>query len=325
MRIRVAVPDGLTEDEEASVINHALETNATATEPLVANGRVPTAEEAIAEGRVHWRPEAPGDEHFDPANLVLKRGHGDCDDLAPWHAASLRVTGEDPEAFPLVYKSGRNTWHAVVQRSDGSIDDPSRWAGMGRKVVGVGHAALWRPMFLHRDGSPAVGVAAHPWCGGWAARVDAPWVSGGDEIPVAYSSIVTSRSRRRAVVGALGACMGVLDAPDELTRLRLAALRELLCGTSPRVVGEALAAEGLDRETIGDLFGSILPAAGGLMGGPLGSLAGGAAASLLGGGGGGGGGGHPAAATAPGQFSPGMAATPGTVLNVPGGPIIVRF
>lgn len=327
MRIRVAVPDGLTEEEEASVIDHALETTAAAAQPLVASGRVPTAADAIESGRVRWRPEAPGDEHFDPPHLVLPRGHGDCDDLASWHAASLRATGEDPHAFPRVYKSGKDTWHAIVERSDGSIDDPSRWAGMGRKVVGIGPSALWRPMFLHRDGTPAVGLAVHPWYGGHVARVDAPWFQGEGEVPVAYSTLFRSRSRRRAVVGALGACMGVLDAPDPLTRLRLAALRELLCGTPTRVVGDMLEREGLDREEVGSLFGDILPAAGGLMGGPLGSLAGGAAAKLLGGGGGGGGGAAPGpgGAVAPGQFPQGTGGAPGTVMNVPGGPIIVRF
>lgn len=341
MRIRVAVPDGLTEDEEASVINHALETNATAVEPLIAHARVPTAEEAIREGRVRWRPEPPGDEHFDPANLVMRRGWGDCDDLAPWHAASLRVTGEDPEAFPFVYKSGRNKWHAVVQRSDGSVDDPSRLAGMGgRNVAGIGHSALWRPMFADPDGVPRAGIATHPWNGGWAARVDAPWVSGDgeDDIPIAYSAIHTSRSRRRAVVGALGSMMGVMDQPDYLTRLRLAALRELLSGVQPQVVGDALEEEGLDREQVGDLLGSLLPAAGTIFGGPLGGAAGSMAAGLLKGGGGGGGlgsmlgglmggggGGGAPAAVAPGQFSPGMGTAPGTVLHSPGGPIIVRF
>jgi hypothetical protein len=62
---------------------------------------------------------------------VAHEGWGDCEDLSAYRAAELRVTGEDPAAAVAVYKSGPSRYHAVVQRGDGSIEDPSRALGMG--------------------------------------------------------------------------------------------------------------------------------------------------------------------------------------------------
>lgn len=52
-------------------------------------------------------------------------GVDDCEDLAGWMAAGLRWTGEDTGARVALIRTGRNKLHAVVLRSDGSIDDPS--------------------------------------------------------------------------------------------------------------------------------------------------------------------------------------------------------
>ncbi len=59
---------------------------------------------------------------------------GDCEDLAAYRAAELRVSGEDPEAHVTTYQSGPNRYHAVVARSGGLIEDPSRVLGMGQKM-----------------------------------------------------------------------------------------------------------------------------------------------------------------------------------------------
>lgn len=61
---------------------------------------------------------------------VLGEGWGDCEDLAAWRAAELRVSGEDPDAAVATYKSAPRRYHAVVLRGDGSIEDPSRQLGM---------------------------------------------------------------------------------------------------------------------------------------------------------------------------------------------------
>src|SRR5262245_56214121 len=62
---------------------------------------------------------------------VLHDGNGDCEDLAAYRAAELRVSGEDPGASVCTYQSGPKRYHAVVKRGDGTLEDPSRVLGMG--------------------------------------------------------------------------------------------------------------------------------------------------------------------------------------------------
>ena len=126
MRMRIAVPE---EHVTPDVIDPALEAVTRLNEHLLATGQTPTSHELIARG-ARWRPEDPGDEHFDHGATIASRGWGDCDDWAPLHAATLRATGQDPGAVARVIPSGPNIFHAIVQKSDGSIDDPSEWAGM---------------------------------------------------------------------------------------------------------------------------------------------------------------------------------------------------
>lgn len=61
---------------------------------------------------------------------VYTEGWGDCEDLAAWRAAELRLSGEDNAARVATYKSGVRRYHAVVLRGDGSIEDPSKRLGM---------------------------------------------------------------------------------------------------------------------------------------------------------------------------------------------------
>lgn len=69
----------------------------------------------------------PGPELFSTVPVVLGRGWGDCDDLAPWLAAEMRVDGiDDARAMPVL--RGRS-WHVVV-RAGGVEYDPSADLGM---------------------------------------------------------------------------------------------------------------------------------------------------------------------------------------------------
>jgi len=61
---------------------------------------------------------------------VLRRGYGDCEDLAAWRCAELRVREAEP-ARCVVKRTGRRTLHVLVRRADGRIEDPSRLLGMG--------------------------------------------------------------------------------------------------------------------------------------------------------------------------------------------------
>lgn len=63
---------------------------------------------------------------------VAREGWGDCEDLAAYRAAELNVSGEDPGARVMTYKTGPKRYHAVVERSGGVIEDPS--ANLGMKI-----------------------------------------------------------------------------------------------------------------------------------------------------------------------------------------------
>lgn len=79
---------------------------------------------------VRYRREPSGQEEWSTIPDVLSRGYGDCEDLAAWGAAELRMKGID--ARPIAYQSGPHTWHAVIELPDGRRIDPSKKLGMKR-------------------------------------------------------------------------------------------------------------------------------------------------------------------------------------------------
>ena len=85
MRINVAVPEAHV---DAPVLDAALESVTRLNESLLASGEIPSFQAALHRG-IKWKPEPPGAEHFDHGRTVLARGWGDCDDLAPYEAASM--------------------------------------------------------------------------------------------------------------------------------------------------------------------------------------------------------------------------------------------
>lgn len=319
MRIRLSIPEKHLTPE---ALNSALEAVTRTNESLLASGRYPTANEAIKRG-VRWKPEPPGDEHFDLATTVLGRGWGDCDDLAPYHAASLRVTGADPGARAVVRRSGPNRWHAYVQRSDGRTDDPSKRAGMGRGVHGEGeiapqYAPAIRPLQPGLE-APRVAFNLVPWRNGYAGRVDIPMGN------AAMAANSWARNPIEALLDSLrgAAVVGEACGADPRCVLRVAGVHDVLCGEyDPGDVVDAL--DYISPQVAGDVLGflpalaSAIPVAGSLL-------------SSFGGGGakppaapaGGGGGGAPAGGARGGRGA-------GTIYNPhgpynPGAPIIVRF
>ncbi len=269
MRINVAIPEAHV---DAPPLDAALEAVTRLNETLLRDGAVPTAREGIKDG-VRWKPEPPGDEHFDHAGTVQKRGWGDCDDLAPWHAASLRHTGEDPGAHAIVKKSGPKRWHAVVRRSDGSIDDPSREAGMGapRGVHGAWLPLMSQPASVVGAYAVRPQIAMRPVRGAFQARADMPWQwkerldEPASPTDYAMSTLHTAPVASTALVGALdGACQlaiagGYAD-PEHINRL--SCLADACEGVGydelAAVYGEehANAAE----QIVGSFFGSIFKA-----------------------------------------------------------------
>lgn len=59
---------------------------------------------------------------------VFARNAGDCEDLCCWRAAELRRAGDEAEV--IVIPAGAGTFHVLVEREDGSIEDPSVILGM---------------------------------------------------------------------------------------------------------------------------------------------------------------------------------------------------
>jgi hypothetical protein len=229
MRINVAVPE---EHVDAPVLDAALEAVTRLNESLLERGEMPTFEKAMQYG-IKWRPEPPGDEHFDHGKEVFKRRWGDCDDLAPWHAASLRHSGVDPEATAVAKRSGPKRWHAVVQRSDGTIDDPSRRAGMGKHEEGVVGAVVPLMMPATVVGGAYIvrpQIAMRPMRGWMQARADLPWhwrehledaPSPSDyAMTTLHTAPVASTALTGAIMGAveLGECAGV-STDEHLDRL----------------------------------------------------------------------------------------------------------
>lgn len=80
--------------------------------------------------------EEPDDgiEEFATIPIILSRGWGDCDDLAPWRVAELQHGGEKAtiRISWMRQENNRKLFHITVRRANGTIEDPSRILGMGR-------------------------------------------------------------------------------------------------------------------------------------------------------------------------------------------------
>jgi hypothetical protein len=257
----------------APVLDAALESVTRLNEDLLAEGQVPEFRRALRSHGIAWRPEPPGAEHFDHAQTVLGRRHGDCDDLAPWHAASLRHTGEDPDATAIVVKSGPKRWHAVVQRGDGQIDDPSEEAGMGKPKGNRGAAIA---MMAPHGGSSVVGayrirpqIALRPAYGMWQARADLPWHwkehEDSDAITKNDFAMATLHASPVAATALVGAIEGVLDLADSAGfgdpehQARLCCISDAVQGYPYEALAERYGEEEAEAaaQIVGSFWGSL--------------------------------------------------------------------
>lgn len=85
---------------------------------------------------VRYRREPKRTEMWRDARWVLEHGHGDCEDLSAYLAAE-RVLEGDRKARPAIrgrWIDGKWTYHVVVRRGDGRIEDPSRVLGMNARA-----------------------------------------------------------------------------------------------------------------------------------------------------------------------------------------------
>lgn len=98
-----------------------------------------------------------GIERFLSIPRVLAQGDGDCDQLAPWRAAELRVR-RGIKALPEVKRMEANLFHVFVRLPGGRVEDPSAHLGMSipRRLVEAGRRVL------AKQGTRRNGLFAHP-------------------------------------------------------------------------------------------------------------------------------------------------------------------
>jgi len=78
----------------------------------------------LYESGIVYRREAPQHENWQNAIALLRTRQGDCEDLAGYRASELRMAGEP--AMVEIIPTRRHSYHAIVRRGDGTIEDPSR-------------------------------------------------------------------------------------------------------------------------------------------------------------------------------------------------------
>lgn len=271
MRLQIAIPE---KHVSKPVLDAALEAVTRLNEQMIKAGDSPTSLQLLEQGAI-WKPEPPGQEHFDHGARIAARGDGDCDDWAPLHAATLRVTGRDPNAVAEVRKTGPKRWHATVYRTSGAEDDPSLKAGMpGPGNPGV--IGAWVPSM--RGGVHGVGgayintpqLALRPLSqdgeniDSWQARADLPWTwrppanskNPGDLAMVTlHRSPVSSTAICGAARGAFK--LGLANGADPEQLKRLSALCELCEGAPWEDVAERYGAEHATAagQIVGSFFG----------------------------------------------------------------------
>ncbi len=86
----------------------------------------------IRESGVYYELEPPGLEQWLGPRELLRRGKGDCEDLAIYLAGWLRARKNIWARVVLKrFEHEQHVWyHAVVQLPSGEILDPSAWLGM---------------------------------------------------------------------------------------------------------------------------------------------------------------------------------------------------
>lgn len=113
--------------DHALVVEAAVEGLTLANVVLIEQGVVPPYPH---DTNVRYQLEPPGEEDWKLAHNVVRDGWGDCEDIAAWTAAGHRVTGFDPGARVVIMEMGPGKLHAVVELSDGTIEDPCLDLGM---------------------------------------------------------------------------------------------------------------------------------------------------------------------------------------------------
>lgn len=80
---------------------------------------------------VRYKREPRGREKWQTAKTTFKKKDGDCEDLAAYRAADLRLGGVQARAVVIDVAPGLK--HCVVKLPDGRLEDPSKRLGMSGK------------------------------------------------------------------------------------------------------------------------------------------------------------------------------------------------
>jgi hypothetical protein len=102
---------------------------------------------------VVYKTQPGSSERFKTIPAILAAGNADCDQLAPWRAAELRVR-YGIAAMPEVKRMGKNLWHVYVRYPDGRVEDVSAALGM---PVPARLAALGREILRRKRRAPVIG------------------------------------------------------------------------------------------------------------------------------------------------------------------------
>jgi hypothetical protein len=81
----------------------------------------------LYESGIVYRPEPQGEEWWESAADLLRvthAQHGDCEDVAAYRTAELRFYDNEPARLRVI-RTPRGSFHCVVERADGTIEDPS--------------------------------------------------------------------------------------------------------------------------------------------------------------------------------------------------------
>jgi hypothetical protein len=127
--------DALSADAKVAVLNALLEALILANSLLL---QTDSSLPLLYDAGLRYEAEELGDDDWRDILSILDHQGGDCEDLASYRVAELRVRLGEPAARPDVTSSqvvhpteGPYTlYHIRVRRADGSIEDPSKLLGM---------------------------------------------------------------------------------------------------------------------------------------------------------------------------------------------------
>jgi hypothetical protein len=131
---RLASFDVIPEGYKFTVLDHLLEALTMANVAyLLTHPGTPL----LYESGVRYELEPDGRDEWQDIPDTIARRTGDCEDLACWRVAELRVAGEIGTTRAISIdelpdRSGKlvTTFHICVLRQDRSVEDPSRRLGM---------------------------------------------------------------------------------------------------------------------------------------------------------------------------------------------------